>query len=56
MENNILKKRVIENGLSYKPIVVPDLLKECLLILAHDEQGHNGFKRTYSVLKTIGKV
>ena len=26
---------------------------ECLLILAHDEQGHNGFKRTQSALKTL---
>ena len=25
----------------------------CLLILAHDEQGHNGFKRTHSALKTL---
>ena len=26
-------------------------LKDCLLILAHDKQGHNGFKRTYASLK-----
>ena len=29
------------------PIVVPDILKDCLLILAHDKSGHNGFRRTY---------
>ena len=51
MENNILKKNLVENGLLYTPIVVPDILKDCLLILAHDKQGHNGFRRTYTSLK-----
>ena len=27
MENNILKQKVIDNGLLYTPIVVPDILK-----------------------------
>ena len=53
MENNILKKKVIEGGLLYKPVIIPEILRECLLMLAHDEQGHNGFKRTYSALKTL---
>ena len=53
MENNILKWKIIENGLLYTPIVVPDILKDCLLILAHDKQGHNGFRRTYASLKNI---
>ena len=51
MENNILKRKVIDNGLLYTPIVVPNILKDCLLILAHDKQGHNGFRRTYTSLK-----
>ena len=46
MENDILKKKVIEGGLLYKPVIIPKILGECLLMLAHDEQGHNGFKRT----------
>ena len=49
MENNILK--LIDNGLLYTPIVVPDILKDCLLILAHDKQGYNRFRRTYASLK-----
>ena len=53
MENDILKKKVIECGLLYKPLIIPEILRECLLILAHDEQGHNRFKRTHSVLKTL---
>ena len=51
MENNILKQKIINNGLLYTPIVVPDILKDCLLILAHDKSGHNGFRRTYASLK-----
>ena len=51
MENNILKQKLVDNGLLYTLIVVPDILKDCLLILAHDKQGHNGFRRTYASLK-----
>ena len=51
MENNILKRKLVDNGLLYTPIVVPDVLKDCLLILAHDKRGHNGFRRTYASLK-----
>ena len=51
MENEILKKKTLINGILYTPTVVPDVLKDCLLILAHDKQGHNGFKRTHSSLK-----
>ena len=53
MESDILKKKVIEGGLLYKPVIIPEILRECLLMLAHNEQGHNGFKRTYSALKTL---
>ena len=51
MENNILKQKLIDNGLLYTPVVVPDILRDCLLILTHDKQGHNGFRRTYASLK-----
>ena len=46
IENNILKRKLVDNGLLYTPIVVPDILRDYLLILAHDKQGHNGFRRT----------
>ena len=53
IENDILKRKIIENALLYKPVIIPDVLKETLLMLAHDEQGHNAFKRTYGALKTL---
>ena len=51
MENNILRWKIVNNGLLYTPIVVLDILKDCLLILAHDKSGHNGFRTTYGCLK-----
>ena len=51
MENNILKQKLVDHGLLYTPILVPDILKDCLPFLAHDKQGHNGFRRTYASLK-----
>ena len=53
MENDILKRLLMVNGLLYKPVVTPSILKDCLIMLAHDEQGHNGFKRTYGSLQTV---
>ena len=52
MENNIFKQKIVDNRLLYTPIVVPNILQDCLLILAHDKSGHNGFKRTYASLKS----
>ena len=51
LENNILRRKIIDNGLLYTLIIVPDILKDCLLILAHDKQGHNRFRRTYASLR-----
>ena len=53
MENDILKRVLMVNGLLYKPVVTPSILKDCLIMLVHDEQGHNGFKRTYGSLQTV---
>ena len=53
MENDILRRVLMINGLLYKPVVTPSILKDCLIMLAHDEQGHNGFKRTYASLQTV---
>ena len=53
MEDEILKKKKLINSILYTPTVVPDVLKDRLLILAHNKQGHNGFKRTYSSLKQM---
>ena len=51
MEDDILKRKLVDNRLLYTPIVVLDILKDCLLILVHDKFCHNGFRRTYASLK-----
>jgi len=48
-----LKKVKMEQGIRYQTLVVPDILKACLLMLAHDKQGHNGFRRTYNSLRNM---
>ena len=53
IDNGLLKRKLVVNGLLYKPVVVPDILRDCLLILAHDEAGHNGSNRTYSALRNL---
>ena len=53
MENDILRRQIMINGLMYKPVITPSILKDCLIMLAHDQQGHNGFKRTYSALQQV---
>ena len=53
MDDGLLKRKLIVNGLLYKQVVVPDILRDCLLILAHDEAGHNGSKRTYNALRNL---
>ena len=52
LKDNILKRKVIDNGILHTPIIVPGILKEALLILAHNKAGHNGFRRTYMSLKS----
>ena len=53
LENDILRRQVIINGLLYKPVITPSILKDCLIMLVHDQQGHNRFKRTYGALQQV---
>ena len=53
IKNEILKKKTVINGILYTPTLVRDVLKDCLLKLVHDKQGHNRFKGTYSSLKQL---
>ena len=37
----------------YYPVVLPDLLRDCVLMLAHDKQGHNGTLRVYNSIRRL---
>ena len=50
-EEGILYRLWIEDGRTFKCILVPQVLQESLIILAHDYSGHNGAGQAYSCLK-----
>ena len=53
MENDILRRVFIEDGIMYNPVALPEILVDTVLILAHDRQGHNGAARVYSSVKRL---
>ena len=50
-EEEILRRLWVDGTETFNCIVVPKVLQQSLLILAHDKSGHNGAKRTYEALK-----
>ena len=50
-EEGVLYRLWIEDGRTSKCILVPQVLQDFMIILAHDYSGHNGSRRTYNCLK-----
>ena len=50
-EIGVLHRLWIEDGRMFKCILVPKVLQDSMVILAHDYSGHNGSRRTYNCLK-----
>ena len=50
-EEGVLHRLLIEDGRTFKCILVPQVLQDFMIILAHDYSGHNGSRRTYNCLK-----
>ena len=50
-EEGVLYRLWIEDGRTFKCILVPQVLQDFMIILAHDYSSHNGSKRTYNCLK-----
>ena len=53
VKDNILKRYVLEGDNTYETTVVPRALTAQILKMAHDELGHNGIHRTYTILKRL---
>ena len=53
VKDNILKRYVMEGNNTYETTVVPRALTGQILQMAHDELGHNGTHRTYTILKRL---
>ena len=52
-KDNILKRYVLEGDNTYETTVVPRALTAQILRMAHDELGHNGTHRIYTILKRL---
>ena len=50
-EEGVLYRLWIEDGRMFKCILVPQVLQDFMIILAHDYSRHNGSRRTYNCLK-----
>ena len=53
VKDNILKKYVLEGSNTYETTVIPRALTGQILRIAHDELGHNGTHKTYTMLKRL---
>ena len=51
IEKCVLYRLWMEHDKTFKSILVPTVLRDALLTLAHQHSGHNGAPRTYSALK-----
>ena len=53
IKDKLLKRYVVEGNNTYKTIVLPRALTAQILKMAHDDLGHNGTHRTYTMLKRL---
>ena len=53
VQNKILKRYVIDGNNTYETVVLPRTLTAQVLKMAHDDLGHNGTHRTYTLLKQL---
>ena len=53
LDNGVLYRLWLEEKETFKCIFVPKILREPLLVLAHNRNGHNGGRRTYMGLKKL---
>ena len=53
MERDVLNRIIIEDGIMYNPVVLPEILRDSVPMLAHEKQGHNGARRVYNSIKRL---
>ena len=51
IENDILYRFVMDNGHKFSAAVMPEDLTGTVLVLGHNQSGHNGYQRTYAAIK-----
>ena len=54
IEDGILKGRIMETtGNEFRPVVLPRLLVDHILMMAHDHGGHNGLPRMHTAIRQL---
>ena len=53
IQDKLLKRYVVDGNNKYETIVLPRALTAQILKIAHDNLGHNGTHRTYTMLKRL---
>ena len=53
LHNGILSRLWMEERETYRCTFVPEVLRDLLLVLAHNQNGHNGGRHTYMALKKM---
>ena len=53
VQNKILKRYVIDGNNTYETVILPRALTAQALKMAHDDLGHNGIHRMYTLLKQL---
>ena len=53
VQNKLLKRYVTDGDKTYETIVLPRALTAQILKMAHDDLGHNGTHRTYTLVKRL---
>ena len=49
----MLFRSIVDNGYKFKARVIPESLMDVVLHLGHNQSGHNGYQRTYAVIKCL---
>ena len=51
IKNEILYRSIMDNGHKFSAAVIPEDLTGTVLLLGHNQSGHNGYQRTYAAIK-----
>ena len=53
IKDNMLKRYVVDGNNTYETVIIPRIVTAQILWMAHDNLGHNGTHRTYTLLKRL---
>ena len=53
VNDNMLFRSIVDNGHKFEARVIPELLRDVVLHLGHNQSGHNRYQRTYAAIKRL---